>query len=415
MYALIAMALALGLLVTLLRWKVKLGRAMMVSALAMALLLRVTPAVFWQTLVVEWQTKPLARTTGYLWLSLTALVMLVNVLGLAMKETGVSERLGPALQRVLRSRRVALAAIPMIMGLLPTPGGIMLSAPMVRDLGDSLGVKRSRQAAINYLFRHEWETVWPLFPAVTLIQGMLGVPMSAIMAYNLPIVLAGTTGGILFVLRNALPGSQTGAAVRGNLSRHLIDVSQALWPIALVATLAVGFDVPPAIGVLLAIVAFLLVHRVPVVRWRTLFKAGFEFDFALLILGALLFKVNLEAGQAVASVVDFFASIHAPTPVVVFLLPFLVAFLTGVTMPTVAMTFPFLLPLIGTAENSHLGLETLAFAGVICGLLLTPVHLCLALSAQYFETPLMGIIRFLLIPTMCVAGAGIVMALFFGM
>ncbi len=414
MFALIAMALALGLLVALLRWKVKLGRAMVASAVAVGLLLRVTPGTFWQSLVQEWQTKPLPRTTGYLWLSLTALVMLVNVLGLAMKQTGVSERLGPALQRVLRSRRFALAAIPMIMGLLPTPGGIMLSAPMVRDLGDSLGVKRSRQASINFLFRHQWETVWPLFPAVPLIQGMLGVPMSAIIKYNLPIFLAGTIGGIVFLLRNALPVSQAkDGAARGNLSRHLIDVGQALWPIALVAVLAVGLDMPPAVGVLLAIVAFLLVHRVPLVRWRALFKAGVEFDFALLILGALLFKVNLEAGQAVPSVVEFFAVIHAPTPVVVFLLPFLVAFLTGVTTPTVAMTFPFLLPLIGTAENIHLELETLAFAGVICGLLLTPVHLCLALSAKYFETPLMGIIGSLLWPTACVAGAGIGMALLF--
>jgi len=415
MFALIAMALALGLLVALLRWKVKLGRAMMASALAIGILLRVTPGTFWQTLVVEWQTKPLARTTGYLWLSLTALVMLVNVLGLAMKETGVSEHLGPALQRVLRSRRFALAAIPMIMGLLPTPGGIMLSAPMVRDLGDSLGVARSRQASINFLFRHQWETLWPLFPAVPLIQGMLGVPMGVLIAYNLPIFLAGITGGVIFLLRNALPNGPVREHTPGNLSRHLKDIVQALWPIALVAGLSVGFDVPPALGVLVAIIAFLLVRRVSFRRWRGLFKAGFEFDFALLILGALLFKVNLEAGQAVPSVVDFFAAIHAPTPVVVFLLPFLVAFLTGVTTPTVAMTFPFLLPLIGAAEQSKLGLETLAFAGVICGLLLTPVHLCLALSSQYFETPLLGIIRSLLWPTAFVAVAGMVMAFIYGM
>jgi integral membrane protein (TIGR00529 family) len=411
MYALIAMALSLGLLVTLLRWRVKLGRAMMAAALAMGILLRVTPGIFWRNLVLEWQTQPLARTTGYLWLSLTALVMLVNVLGLAMKETGVSERLGPALQRVLRSRRFALAAIPMIMGLLPTPGGIMLSAPMVRDLGDSLGVARNRQASINFLFRHQWETIWPLFPAVPLIQGMLGVPMGILIAHNLPIFLAGSTGGVIFLLWGALPGRTAGSAVRGDLRRHVFDVAQALGPIVLVAVLSVVFDVPPALGLLLAIVVFLSIHRVPGRRWGALFRAGFEFDFALLILGALLFKVNLEAGQAVAGVVDFFADIHAPTPAVVFLLPFLVAFLTGVTTPTVAMTFPFLLPLIGTGEQSRLGLQTLAFAGVICGLLLTPVHLCLALSAQYFETPLLGIVRALLGPVLLVAAAGMATAL----
>ncbi len=88
-----------------------------------------------------------------------------------------------------------------------------------------------------------------------------------------------------------------------------------------------GLNVPPAIGIAVAIVAFLACHKVPVARWRDIFKKGFELDFAFLILGALLFKVNLEAGGAVASVVDFFTTIHAPAPVVIFFLPFVVAFL----------------------------------------------------------------------------------------
>ena len=162
------MALALTLLVVLLRFKVRLGRSMLLSSIALAILLRVTPGEFWHTVVDEWHNKPLNQTTGYLFLTLTVLVISVNVLGLAMKETGVSQRLVPALHGLFRSRRFALAAIPMMMGMLPTPGGIMLSAPMVRDLGDRVGVERSRLAAINFFFRHQWESVWPLFPAVPL-------------------------------------------------------------------------------------------------------------------------------------------------------------------------------------------------------------------------------------------------------
>ena len=128
-----------------------------------------------------------------------------------------------------------------------------------------------------------------------------------------------------------------------------------------------------------------------------------------LVLG-VLFKVNLEAGQAVSSVIDFFNLIHAPPAVVIFFLPFVVAFLTGITVPTVAITFPFLVPLIGTGETAKIGLETLAFSGVICGLMLTPVHLCLALSCTYFETSFSKIVPRLLIPVAFIAGAGILMA-----
>ena len=70
MYELIAMALALTLLVILLHRKVKLGRSMVLAAISLAVLLRVTPSEFGRALVNEWHTKPLSRTTGYLFVVL---------------------------------------------------------------------------------------------------------------------------------------------------------------------------------------------------------------------------------------------------------------------------------------------------------------------------------------------------------
>jgi len=412
MYVLIAVGLALGLLVLLMHLKVKLGRAMIAASLALAVLLRVTPVELWHALVLEWQTKPLQQTTLYLWIMLTALIMLVNVMGLAFKEAGVSQELATALQGIFRSRRFALAAIPMIMGLLPTPGGIMLSAPMVRDLGDSMGVDRSRQAAINFLFRHQWETVWPLFPAVPLVQGILGVSARALISHNLAVVVAGGLGGFVFLLLTAIPKGHIKQAPSGPLVGHLRNFLHALWPIALVVGLYIGLNLPPALGILAAIIMFLLCHRIPLRRWPALLREGSEFDFALLILGAMLFKLSLQAGQAVDSVIQFLNAMGAPPPVVIFVLPFTVAFLTGVTVASVAMSFPFLVPLIGTGEQAHLGLETLAFAGIMCGLLLTPVHLCLPLSASYFACPLTRIIRRMLWPAVFVACAGALKACF---
>jgi integral membrane protein (TIGR00529 family) len=411
MYALIAMALALTLLVVLLRFKVRLGRSMLLSSIALAILLRVTPAEFWNTVVDEWNNKPLNQTTGYLFLTLTVLVISVNVLGLAMKETGVSQRLVPALHGLFRSRRFALAAIPMMMGMLPTPGGIMLSAPMVRDLGDRIGVGRTRLAAINFFFRHQWESVWPLFPAVPLIQSMFGISAFTLISHNIAITLLGTLGGVIFLLLSGIPPRDRKNQSHDRFSNNILNFIHAFWPIVLVATLYAGFNLSPAITILLAIVIFLIFHKVPLKRWVVLFKSGAEPDFALLILGALLFKLNLEAGQAIPAVVEFFSEMNVPPHFLIFFLPFIVGFLTGVTMPTVAITFPFLMPFIGTGRETKVELETLAFSGLLCGLFLTPVHLCLTLSASYFESPLMKIVVKLLGPVVFVAAAGVLMAL----
>jgi integral membrane protein (TIGR00529 family) len=414
MYALISMALALALLVVLLRFKIRLGRSMVIAALALAMLLGVTPGEFWQTAADEWHNKPLSQTTGYLFITLSALIMLVNALGAAMKETGVSRRLVPALHGLFRSRRLALLAVPMLMGMLPTPGGIMLSAPMVRDLGDHIGVERSRSAAVNFWFRHQWETIWPLFPAVPLIQSMFGISALILISHNIVIMLAGTLGGIIFLLLWGIPPRQRTQQRHGSLGRNMRDFAHAFWPIALVATLYAGLSLSPAIGILPAIVLFLAVHKVPLRSCLKIFKAGVEVDYSLLVLGALLFKLNLEAGQAIGSVVEFLTVMNVPKHFLIFFLPMLVSFLAGVTMPTVAITFPFLIPFIGTGSQANVALETLAFSGLMCGILSTPVHLCLVLSASYFEAPLTKIIIKILGPVAFIAVAGILMAVFAG-
>jgi len=290
----------------------------------------------------------------------------------------------------------------------------MLSAPMVRDLGDHIGVDRTHSAAINFFFRHQWEPVWPLFPAVPLIQGMFGISAFALISHNMAIMLAGTLGGVLFLLLSGIPPRRAEKQSNGRFAKNIRDFVHAFWPIAAVAGLYAGLNLTPAIGIFVATFIFLAIHKVPLNRWPTIFKSGLEPDLAFLILGALLFKLNLEAGQAIDAVVQFLSEMNVPKYVLIFFLPMLVSFLTGVATPTVAMTFPFLMPFIGTGPEAKVALQTLAFSGVVCGLLVTPVHLCLSLSASYFEAPLVRIVVKLLAPLALVAAAGFLMAVLFG-
>jgi integral membrane protein (TIGR00529 family) len=412
MYAFISIIISLAVLVTLLRLKVKIGLSMVLSACLLALLLGIWPQDAGRALTEEWQSKPLTQTTGYLFISLTALLLLVNVIGAAMEEIGLSKRLVPAMQGLFKSRRFALALIPLMMGMLPTPGGIMLSAPMVRDAGDKIGVERSRLAAINFFFRHQWEPVWPLFPAIPLIQHLLGISAFKLFSYHIILTGAGILGGIIVLLMFGIPPKQPDHVQdKRHIGHNLLDFLHAFWPIAFTAGLYVAFNLPPAAGVFLAIIGLLLIHKVPFKRWLSVFKAAREPDMVLLIFGALFFKLNLQASGAIGSVVEFLTNAHVPPGLLLFCLPMLVGFTTGVTMPTVAITYPFLIAFIGTGSEAKMGLETLAFSGLLVGLWLTPVHLCLTLSASFFQTSLLKIIFKLLLPSAAVAIAGILMAL----
>jgi len=402
----------LAVLVTLLRLKVKIGLSMVLSACLLALLLGVLPSEAVMELAAEWRSKPLTQTTGYLFISLTALLLLVNVIGAAMEEIGLSKRLVPAMQDLFKSRRFALALIPLMMGMLPTPGGIMLSAPMVRDAGDKIGVERSRLAAINFFFRHQWEPVWPLFPVIPLIQSLLGISAFKLFSYHIILTGAGILGGAVVLLMFGIPPKHPDHFQdKRHIGHNLLDFLHAFWPIAFTAGLYIAFDLPPAVGLFFAIIGLLLIHKVPRKQWGHIFKAAREPDMVLLIFGALFFKLNLQAGGAIGSVVEFLTNAHVPPVLLLFMLPMLVSFSTGVTMPTVAITYPFLIAFIGTGSEAKMGLESLAFSGMIFGLWLTPVHLCLTLSAGFFQTSLLKIISKLLLPSSAVAVAGILLAL----
>jgi hypothetical protein len=414
-YAFFVIIISLAALVTLLRLRVRIGLAMLISACLLALLLGVWPGNVKTKLVEEWQTKPLSQTTGYLFVTLTALVLLVNVVGAAMEDIGLSQRLVPAMQGLLKSRRFALALIPLMMGMLPTPGGIMLSAPMVRDAADKIGVERSRAAAINFLFRHQWEPVWPLFPAVPFIQNMLGISAFTLFSHHIALTATGTVGGVVVLLLFGIPPRRPGQEhVHRHVGHHLGDLGHAFWPILFTGVLYVALDVPPAVGIFLAIIGLLTLHRVPLSRWGHLFKAAWEPDMVLLVFSALLFKLNIETSGAIGSVVEFLTSLHVPPLVLLFVLPMLVSYSTGLTMGTVAITYPFLLGFMGSGDDLKMGREVLAFSGVLFGLWLTPIHLCLSLSASYFQTSLLKIIVKLLLPTAAVAGMGFLMAVLAG-
>jgi hypothetical protein len=221
-------------------------------------------------------------------------------------------------------------------------------------------------------------------------------------------------GGAIFLLLGIGPRKSKNVAQGRHFGRNLSDFTHAFWPIALAAALYAAWDIPPALGILIALIGFLTLHKLSFNRWLQIFKAAKEPDLVLLVGGALFFKLILEAGRAIPELMDLLAASNIPPYLVIFFLPLSAAFLTGIASASIAITFPLLAPLIGTGAGARIGLEALAFSGLLCGLFVTPVHLCLPLSAGYFQVPLPGIIVKLLLPVVFIAAAGVTMAVFFG-
>jgi len=82
-----------------------------------------------------------------------------------------------------------------------------------------------------------------------------------------------------------------------------------------------------------------------------------------------------------------------PLAFIIALLPFLIGLATGLSMAYVGITFPLLTPLIAQgADMNHFAI-LLAYVSGQVGLLLSPMHLCLMLSTEFFNARLFDVYR----------------------
>jgi len=77
-------------------------------------------------------------------------------------------------------------------------------------------------------------------------------------------------------------------------------------------------------------------------------------------------------------------------------IPFIGGFFTGSNTANIGISFPLLLPLF-PADNYIIFVGFTYFSGVL-GYLISPVHLCLILTRDYFQCEIGKLYRFLIYP-----------------
>jgi len=150
-----------------------------------------------------------------------------------------------------------------------------------------------------------------------------------------------------------------------------------------------------------------ILSRSPIgVRWVVV-RAGFSPRIALLTAMLMVFKRILETSGALDAVAGVVDPAGFSGYVLLFAAPFLVALLTGVNQAFVAITFPLLVPIVGTGTPDPF-LALFAYISGFTGILISPAHLCLALTADYFKADLRDVYRLLAGPVAVVFGAALI-------
>ncbi len=333
-------------------------------------------------------------------LKLVGIIILVIFLGNLLKERGHLKQLMRSLETLIRLPRVSIIIPSVFMGLLPMPAGALLSAPMVDESGDRMGLSPERKTFLNYWFRHVWEYRWPLYPGVILASGVLDVPIREIIIHLFPLTLAALASGAIFGL-SKLPSSLSTSSAQKRKSKTqyhgLIDLLISTWPILAIIILVIIFKLEYIIGLfIIVIVLVALEHLQPQKIGRAL-KRSLSPQMILLIVSLMIFKGILESSGALVSITDFLGRMGISPLILLFGIPFLVGFMAGMPVAFVGGTFPILLPFMTQSELNFTYLM-LAYVGGFSGVLLSPVHLCLLFTKEYFKADFKKVYRLLFLP-----------------
>jgi hypothetical protein len=379
---LVKLGLILALIIGLLRLKWHLG---VVLLLASAL----TGLLFGRA-AVDLLGDALRAAADPLTLRLVGIVLLIALLGEILRSTLQLEGMIQSLMALIADRRWLLALLPLLIGMLPMAGGAMFSAPMVEEAGRGLDVGRERETFINYWFRHALEPVFPLYPGLILAAGLLGVSPQRLTLTQWPLFVAAVVGGTAFGLAGLGSGRQTGGGPASHRQTWLL-LAKSTWPLLLVLglSLIVGMDLLLALAA--TIVVLIAAHRLGPRRLMALARRV-PLGPVPIIIGAMIFRQVLASSGAIEAVAAELAALHVPVSLVVFGAPFTAGLLTGLLAAALAIGFPIGLPL-AAGDPVGTGFAALAFAGGLIGMLLSPMHLCLSLTREYYKAEWGGIYR----------------------
>jgi integral membrane protein (TIGR00529 family) len=281
------------------------------------------------------------------------------------------------------------------------PGGAMWSAPLVNSVAGGSDISPEERTFINYWFRHVWEYVLPVYPGVVVASAILAFPIERVIAAQAPLSAAAVVAGTVVVILRIRKGSQPLGRRRPAL-RDFLQLLSGIWPFAFVIALVVGFKADLLIVLVSAIVLIGLLKKTNLRKMVNVGRKAFSPSTISLVLGVMAFKDIMEVGGVVRVFPGLLASLHVPDALALFLVPMLVGLLTGITQAFVGVSFPVVMPFIVGAGSHASAAAALAYAGGFLGVLLSPVHLCLVLTYQYFKARLGGVYYLMIFPCLFV-------------
>lgn len=368
--------IAMAIIILMLRRHIPIGPCMLTGGLFIWLMK--TPELHYLTQAFT-ETLSLPRTYDIIFA-----LYFVMCLEIELRTSGALAGMVNALQKIFSSNRVTLAVMPAFLGLLPSLGGARFSAPIVEEASKGLGLTNDHQAAINFWFRHIFEFSSPIIPGMIMACNIAGVTYSEFIMHLCWLTVLMFSVGWFVLIRPIKTDS-----IKENAGSQYADEQgwQDLWlslsPVVFTFVLVVFFNMNASVGMgVVTAGLFLVLHFTKrEVSLKDVVVGAIDMKMFFNVLCILYFIQILTVTQVLQEIVTAFQSSPLPVPVIIACVSFIIGVLTGMSQGHVAI----IMPIIAAMQTGSLNLAGVAMAFGVAGQMLTPTHMCLVVTVDYFK------------------------------
>ena len=379
------LAAVILLLLIMINKKVHLGLALVISSIVMLLLNGQGPVELGGAFM-RMVEEPITYT-------MTFTILFISILGYLMGRYKMLDRMIEHLEHIVRSAKVTIMLAPTIIGLLLVTGGALMSCPVVDTLGDKLGIKGDKKAALNMMFRHGLYFAYPLSPTIILAAQLGGFQLFDFIKIQIPLTILIFILGyftILHGVKDKKPEKISSKEYISHIGGFLLYSSPITVSILLTAITGMPFHYTLPFGILTAILVNAWdakkdpQYKLPENPLLLLYK-GINLKMLTAVWGILFFKAVMGNLQELNDFVKSMVDGGIPVELIVIVSAGILAFSMGNFQPSLAIVYPLILPLAASYNQIILFAYLMYTVGFVA-YFTSPIHMCQVLTLEYFKT-----------------------------
>ncbi|EQB89552.1 integral membrane protein (TIGR00529 family) [Clostridium punense] len=291
-----------------------------------------------------------------------------------------------SLSNLFNNRRVNAMIAPFIIGLLPSPGAVLIASPIVDNAGENY-ISIEEKTFITSYFRHISEAFLPTYSTILLALNLSGVDMTAFVIAMLPMVV------VLFLLGYFMYVKKIPKDIEvkntNNKRQDLKNLIISLWPIVFTIVIILMLKIPVHYAVFPIIILSFFLNKFSFEEIKPMFASAVESKLILTTIVIMVFKEVLTFTGVIQRLPEYFSALPIP-PVIIFMLLFFFGTLVAGAQGMIAIAVPLA---YATIPNGGLALMVLIMCTTYIAMQISPTHICLAIVVEHYGTSFIDLVK----------------------